>query len=85
MGVLVRILKPTPIIYPAVEKKPSPFIYLISLKVDLFICCSLNLYTLLYPFISSVIVCVWGTRCNFGMGVSQYFKPTPIVCPAFEI
>ena len=31
------ILKQTPIIYLAFEKNPSPFIYLISQKVDLFI------------------------------------------------
>ena len=50
-GVRVSILKSTPIIYPAFEKKPSLFIYLISQKVDLHIV----FFELIYPFISSVI------------------------------
>ena len=41
-GVQVSILKPNPIIYLAFEKNRL-FIYLISQKVDLFRCCSLNL------------------------------------------
>ena len=48
IGVQVCILKPSPIIYPAFEKKTGLFIYLISQKVDLFIYCSLNLYILSY-------------------------------------
>ena len=40
-GVRVSILKPTPIIYPAFEKKHILFIYLISQNVDIFIYCSL--------------------------------------------
>ena len=42
-GVRASILKPTPIIYLAFEKKqPIRFIYLISQKVDVFICWFLN-------------------------------------------
>ena len=58
MGVRVSILKLDPIIYPAY--KNSLFIYLISQKVDLFIHCSLNLYTLSYPLLLCVSVCVGG-------------------------
>ena len=64
---------------PSLWKKPSLFMYLISLKVDLFIHCSLNLYTFSFP------LWMWGSLGNFGTGVRvSILKPTSIIYPAFE-